>query len=241
MHLKAALSIAALSSGVVNAFPGASDHHHQKPGPGDYRSPCPMLNTLANHNYIPRSGRNISIDQIVNGIDEALNLEPAGIRPVAELASTTSTTGIPGTMNLNDLAKHGVIEHDGSLSRQDVSLGDNLNFDPKIFAPVAEILFANETISIATAAQARGARLLAAAAANPQFNFTAREDGFSLLEAALILSVFGDRVEGNAKSKWVDIFFREERLPYKEGFRRPAETILAADIRSLSARVGQAA
>lgn len=66
-----------------------------------------MLNTLANHNYIPHNGRNISIDQIVAGIDKALNIEPAGVRPVAELASTTSTTGVPGTMNLNDLGRHG--------------------------------------------------------------------------------------------------------------------------------------
>jgi len=66
-----------------------------------------MLNSLANHGYLPRNGKNVSIDQIVGGIDEALNLDPASSKPVAELAVTTSTTGNPSTLNLNDLNKHG--------------------------------------------------------------------------------------------------------------------------------------
>lgn len=66
-----------------------------------------MLNSLANHGFLPRSGRNVSIDQVVNGIDEALNLSPLSSRPVVELAATTSTTGNPSTFNLDDLNTHG--------------------------------------------------------------------------------------------------------------------------------------
>jgi hypothetical protein len=71
------------------------------------RGPCPMLNALANHGFFPRSGKNISIEQLVSGIDLALNLDPASSRPVAELAATTSTTGNPQTVNLADMAAHG--------------------------------------------------------------------------------------------------------------------------------------
>ncbi|KAM7196868.1 Cloroperoxidase [Naviculisporaceae sp. PSN 640] len=241
MHLQAAFTLAVLGNGVAYALPGAGNYAFKKPGPTDYRSPCPMLNTLANHNYIPHNGRNVSIDQIVAGIDKALNIEPAGVRPIAELASTTSTTGVPGTMNLNDLGKHGVIEHDSSLSRKDTALGDNIAFDAQVFDPVAETLFASEKISITTAAQARRQRIAAAAAANPQFNFTAREDGASALESALYLAVFGNGVEGDARSDWVEVFFREERLPYREGFRRSKEMITGQDLRNLSAKVAQAA
>lgn len=102
-----------------------------------------------------------------------------------------------------------VIEHDASLSRKDIALGDNLSFDASIFDPVAKTLFANESISIATAARARRERIVAAAAANPAFTFTAREDQFSALETALYLSVFGNGAEGDAKSRWVEIFFRK--------------------------------
>jgi hypothetical protein len=66
-----------------------------------------MLNSLANHGFLPRNGLNVSINQLVDGLDEALNLSPDSSRPVAELAVTTSTTGNPSTLNLDDLNKHG--------------------------------------------------------------------------------------------------------------------------------------
>ncbi len=66
-----------------------------------------MLNSLANHGYLPRNGRNVSIDQVVNAIDLALNLSPLSSRPVVELAATTSTTGYATTFNLDDLNLHG--------------------------------------------------------------------------------------------------------------------------------------
>ena len=63
-----------------------------------------MLNSLANHGWLKRSGLNLSIDDLVNGLDAAINLSPASSRPVAELAVTTGN-GV--TLNLDDLNKHG--------------------------------------------------------------------------------------------------------------------------------------
>lgn len=108
----------------------------------------------------------------------------------------------------NTIEKPKVIEHDSSLSRNDIYFGNNLAFNPKIFAPVAKILFTKDKISIETASKARRARIAAAAAANPTFNFTANEDRFSQFESALYLGVFGKGTEGNAKSKWVEVMFR---------------------------------
>jgi hypothetical protein len=70
-----------------------------------------MLNSLANHGFIPRSGCDVTIDQVVNGIDAAVNLSPLSSRPVVELAATTSTTGNNGTFNLDDLDAHGGASH----------------------------------------------------------------------------------------------------------------------------------
>ncbi|KAM7220109.1 Chloroperoxidase [Rhypophila decipiens] len=243
MHLKIAIVLAVVSSNVAYGLPGlgGNDHEFRKPGPNDYRSPCPMLNALANHGYLPRNGHNVSIDQLVNALDEALNVSPLSTRPVAELGATTSTTGNPTTLHLKDLAKHGVIEHDVSLSRNDIYFGNNLAFNPKIFAPVAKILFARDKISIETAAKARRARITAAAAANPTLNFTTSEDRFSQFESALYLGVFGTGTEGNAKSRWVEVMFREERIPYKEGFKRSAVVITNQDIVDLADKVAAAA
>jgi len=76
------------------------------PTASDSRSPCPLLNTLANHGFMARSGLNISVDEMVQAMDVALNLDPFLTQPIAELGATTSTTGTNGTMNLADLNQH---------------------------------------------------------------------------------------------------------------------------------------
>ncbi|KAI7650197.1 hypothetical protein KC319_g11107, partial [Hortaea werneckii] len=41
------------------------DHAFQPPGPHDRRGPCPGLNSLANHGYLPRNG----ITSVTQAID----------------------------------------------------------------------------------------------------------------------------------------------------------------------------
>ena len=38
--------------------------------PGDLRSPCPAINALANHGYIPRDGRNVRANEILDGMNQ---------------------------------------------------------------------------------------------------------------------------------------------------------------------------
>ena len=53
------------SSGTVN-HPTEEVHNSVEPPPPDSaRSPCPALNTLANHGYINRDGRNIYAGDIL--------------------------------------------------------------------------------------------------------------------------------------------------------------------------------
>ena len=155
-----------------------------------------------------------------------------------------------------------VIEHDGSLSRNDIFFGDNHSFNPVIFNTVAAH-FTQDTISIQTAAKARTARIAAARAANPTFNFTATQDQFSQFESALYLRVFGRGTEGFARTQWVEIMFRtilppqlisvllcllltfglvtgEERLPYAEGFRRSRAVLTNDEIVTLAQKVANA-
>ncbi|SPO01830.1 related to chloroperoxidase [Cephalotrichum gorgonifer] len=238
MHIRALLAFSAVVTAASAGFVW-DDHPWQRPTPEDRRSPCPLLNSLANHGFLARDGRDISIDDIVNGIEEAVNLSPNSSRPVAELAATASTTGNPKTLNLDDLNTHGVIEHDASLSREDTYFGDNHSFNPKIYHSFSKF-FTEPVISIETAAAARSSRISCARAANPDFEFGADQDRVSRLETALYLAVFGKGTEGNARTKWVDVLFREERLPYREGFRRPAEAISNDDIVELADKIAAA-
>ena len=38
--------------------------------PGDIRSPCPAVNTLANHGYLPRDGRNVRASEFLKGMNQ---------------------------------------------------------------------------------------------------------------------------------------------------------------------------
>ncbi|KIL89420.1 hypothetical protein FAVG1_06998 [Fusarium avenaceum] len=38
-------------------------------GPDDTRGPCPLINSLANHGYLPRNGRNVHVEEVLAGLD----------------------------------------------------------------------------------------------------------------------------------------------------------------------------
>jgi hypothetical protein len=125
------------------------------------RSPCPMLNALANHGYLPRDGKDISIPTLVTALLDSINLAPDATIIAGVIALRTSTTGNALTFHLDDLAKHGgkpschpspfpmstvtqltsliclppVIEHDGSLSRHDIHTPPPLDNNNNDFAP----------------------------------------------------------------------------------------------------------
>ncbi|EEB95895.1 hypothetical protein MPER_05065, partial [Moniliophthora perniciosa FA553] len=42
-----------------------SQHQFQAPSETDLRSPCPGLNTLANHGFLPRNGSNITVPAVL--------------------------------------------------------------------------------------------------------------------------------------------------------------------------------
>lgn len=100
-----------------------------------------------------------------------------------------------------------VIEHDGSLSRNDIFFGNNLSFNQTIWAQTLAF-FTDYKISVEIAAKARRARLAKAAAVNPKFNLTAGDERSSEIETALYLVVFGNGT-GPANTQWVDILFRK--------------------------------
>lgn len=70
------------------------------------RSPCPGINALANHDYLPRNGLNISLEQFITGVGEGYNFAPdVAIFAVATYQPFT-TTGYNNTLHLNDLDHH---------------------------------------------------------------------------------------------------------------------------------------
>ncbi|KAF8748913.1 Peroxidase, family 2 [Rhizoctonia solani] len=109
----------------MDAAPG---HEFQPPTPQDSRSPCPALNAAANHNYLPRSGKGLGLFQLCKAVHNLYGLTylVAAIPTVLGILSC----GSGGRVDLEQLAKHGKLEHDASLSRLDHADGDNKNVCP---------------------------------------------------------------------------------------------------------------
>lgn len=198
-----------------------------------------MLNTLANHGYVARNGMNISLADMQAGFEASINLEPEFSVGPFGVGVTASTTGRNDTLNLHDLLKHNLIEHDASLSRKDAYFGDALNFDPEVWAGTSAVWRDTNatTISIEAAAKGRLARIAKDKVENPEYNLTSAGEAAGLGETALFVAVFGDKVDGNARVDWVDIFFRESRLPFAEGWTRSTEVITSEHIVNMKAKV----
>lgn len=102
------------------------DSHPYLPAtPGDSRSPCPALNALANHGYLPHDGRSISPSQLVATIRQVYGLSWAfaTLLSYGGVAKCGHADGLSLKLDLHDLAKHNVIEHDGSLVHDDTATG----------------------------------------------------------------------------------------------------------------------
>ncbi|OLN96667.1 putative sterigmatocystin biosynthesis peroxidase stcC 2 [Colletotrichum chlorophyti] len=218
-------------------------HPWLPPDASAVRSPCPMLNSLANHGYLPRDGHGISMQDLINGLGSALHFNETLTRTLGTPAFATSTTGNPDTFNLDDIAKHNVIEHDGSLSRADFAVtGDAKTFNKTVWDETKGYLEAGASadakIDTKTMATARRKRIATAQATNPSFNLTSSQVTVSLGESSVILGTIGGSfTEPAAPLEWLKIVFEEERLPFDEGWTTSATEITVPQVLGLSQRI----
>lgn len=97
----------------------------------DARSPCPMLNTLANHGLIARDGRNIKSDDLFNALMlmgapptvtvGILKFVYTQLKEANPEGSFLSQFGEMPTLDLDRLTIPGILEHDVSLTRNDIT------------------------------------------------------------------------------------------------------------------------
>ncbi|KAJ7579764.1 Chloroperoxidase [Mycena floridula] len=225
--MKALISFVSLAIAGVTAFP-ASIHKWIAPKFTDLRSPCPGLNTLANHGFLPRDGRGLTIETVLKAAIDGFNVQPDAITLAAKVGLLT--TAAIDTFTLDDIKLHNTIEHDASISRGDFALGDNLHFNETIFQVLANSNPDVEYYNVTSAGQVQKQRLKESQATNPELINTSKEIVIRTTESALYLSVMGDPTSGVAPKKFVDIFFREERMPIEEGWMRPNISTTAATL-----------
>lgn len=123
---------------------------YQAPTDTDVRAPCPALNALANHGLLPRDGKGITIEVLSDAAYKGFSIASDATQVFGSLAFQTSTTGNASTFNLDDLKQHSphVLEHDGSMSRNDSYWGDNLSFNEQAWARTLANWGDNEVITV---------------------------------------------------------------------------------------------
>jgi len=224
---------------------------YQPARPTDLRSPCPAVNALANHGYIPRDGRNVSSTDIRTAMTElgvsnairttftyAAYLEhqdhpPTGFwafirNPFAYLlrqfgvrSSHQQAANGTASLNLDQLSRHGAIEHDVSLSRHDFNQGDNTIPQKDLIADLIGCSADGKVITATDLAKLRLRRLGQQKMENTDLQYGAEQHQLACGESALILTVFGTGFgHYDVPVSYVQALFADERLPVLEGWRR---------------------
>ncbi|KAI0368133.1 Cloroperoxidase [Pilatotrama ljubarskyi] len=207
-----------------------NDHPYCPATPGDSRSPCPALNALANHGYLPRDGRGLTATQLSSAIQEVYGLSPVFAALLAY--GGVARCGTKGKLDLHDLAVHNLVEHDGSLVHADAAPGEKyapINVDVALLRQLLETSSTNY-LSLKDLTQAQVTRQ----ASSPPLH--ALQSLVSKGELDLIMEVFGVRGSDVASQSlipdetvpdelvvpksFLEQWLGEERLP--DGWRGPS-------------------
>ncbi|CAG8955644.1 hypothetical protein HYFRA_00009598 [Hymenoscyphus fraxineus] len=118
------VAVGAFPQGPRNDYPVVGEW--RPASESDSRSPCPMLNTLANHGYLPRNGRNITAKGFGKAIHEGLGFNITAGEDQANLQLQALGKQV---VDLEELNAHEVLEHRASLTRDDFP-GDTIHNNP---------------------------------------------------------------------------------------------------------------
>jgi hypothetical protein len=170
-----------------------------------------MINALANHHILPHSGKGITKAMAVEALTRSLNLDSSIANIFASVALTANPDHASPAFDLNHVNKHGLIEHDVSLSRNDIAWGDNHTFDKAVWEGVLESYGGDAETSFATVSRARYERVVACRKAHldakKDFQYGIKEFILSYGESALFLGILGSPDEGRIPLEYLKVLF----------------------------------
>lgn len=237
----------------------------RQPSTGEYapappnasRSPCPVVNALANHGYIERSGcyiykkdlnasmRHVGMSWLLGSVFAKPTYfkfqNPANCpqKPVNFFTRLWRLFRNPYSffdyfgcwkhgqvingkryINLADLATHGAIEHDISITRRDVDQKEGNNALQQDL--IDDLLRCSsddgETLTIEDLGKFIKNRIQQQLHDNPNLVYGSDEHQVNCGQVALLMHCFGN---GKAiPCSYVRAIFEDERLPWKEGWKR---------------------
>ncbi|EIM88703.1 Cloroperoxidase [Stereum hirsutum FP-91666 SS1] len=196
---------------------GATSHAYCAPQPDDKRAPCPALNTLANHGYLPRDGKQIDAAVLIRALEEGYDISA----PLAYVLAYGGhfLLGQFGPFQLDDLARHNKIEHNASLIHPDARGRDEyapIHSDPVLWKELVKNASDGKKLTTADVAEARVRRETDEMKAGKE-----ALDGFHAEiargEMAIALGMFSKDGEDGIPMGTLKQWMLEERLP--EGWK----------------------
>lgn len=181
-----------------------------KPSGRDVRSACPGLNALANHYFLPHNGKGITKNAAVQAMADGLNVG----QDVADLLwggahhwkLTHKDPTFGEVFDLDEVSRHGGIEHDGSLTRLDAAEGDNRSINPGLVAKFMAT-FKGGDVTSEVAAKVLDTRIKSNKQENPNSDGdTAKTNIFSWGNLAMLIGTMGDVDKGVARGGIVHTF-----------------------------------
>lgn len=225
------------------------------PRPGDKRSPCPMINSLANHGYLPRNGQSVLAQDMKAAMHETGVSKAFGlllVNAVYNVHQETDDKDRPwvlsrlwsifrdpwtllsrfgvrrsdqtdregrSILDLDQLALHGAVEHDISLTRRDYAQEEgNCARQEDLVNDLLACSADGRYITMKDLAGLRRRRIEDQREDNRGLTYGPLQHEVACGEIALVLGVFGngERFPLN----YIAPFFREERLPLEEGWKK---------------------
>jgi hypothetical protein len=175
-----------------------------------------MINALANHHILPHSGHGITKEMAISALTSSINLSHGVADVFASVAVTANPDKSAHSFDLDHVDKHGFIEHDVSLSRNDFLLGDNHSFNREIWDAVVGTYGEETETSFESVSKARYGRVVAAKKAHEEagkdFQYGIKEFVLSYGESALFLGLLGDPKEGKIPVEYLRVLFGKLRF-----------------------------
>ncbi|KAF8153436.1 aromatic peroxygenase precursor [Crassisporium funariophilum] len=205
---------------------------------GDMRGPCPGLNTLASHGWLPRNGI-ATPAQIVNAVQEGFNMDNSlavfvtyaaflvdgnVVTNKMSIGGKSALTGPdpPAPAIVGGLNTHAVFEGDASMTRGDAFLGNNHDFNETLFAKFVDFSnrFGGGKYNLTVAGELRFQRIQDSIATNPNFSFVSPRYFTAYAESTFPVNFF---VDGRQNDGQLDLtvargFLQDSRMP--DGFFR---------------------
>ncbi|KAF2167949.1 hypothetical protein M409DRAFT_22094 [Zasmidium cellare ATCC 36951] len=228
----AQLDIPALLAQAVPALPtDPRFRDYRPPGKNDVRSPCPGLNSLANHGFLNRNGKNITVPQLIVGGAQGINIGPDFMAVVGAAGLLSSPNPAGGSFDLNNLDRHNFpIEHDVSISRQDHYFGNWYDFNQRVWTGTLSYFKGLTRTTTPTASKARYARVQYCETNNPECTYGPRQFLFSSGETGLYVQILSSPLVNSAPISYVRSLFEKQKLPFDLGWRPSAVPITFATL-----------